>query len=65
MKYSLLQSMLQPSYGNKKLLKANTKNTHFSDVGIIFDFDQEKERKLRKVFVSMVCTAHVANKSYY
>lgn len=57
--------MLQPSCGNKKLLKVNIKNTHFSDVSIIFDFDQEKERKLRKEFVSAVCTAHVADKSYY
>lgn len=56
--------MLQPSCGNKKLLKVDIKNTHFSDVGI-FDIDQEKERKLRKMFVSTVCTAHVANKSYY
>lgn len=50
--------MLQPSCGNKKLLKVDIKNTHFSDVGI-FDIDQEKERKLRKMFVcfySMYCT---------
>lgn len=59
--------MLQPSCGNKKLLKVNIKSTHFSHVSIIFDFDQEKEKAEKRVclFVSAVCTAHVANKSYY